>query len=1112
MRVQGPTAVTKQLFSEIALLAPNGEAPRKGGANKASLLLLLAGKPRSAGLLDSGRNTEKKILNVCTWNVRTLLDRVESERMVRRTAVVGKELERLNIDVAALQETRFEGSGSLKEKTHTIFWSGVKEGERKQAGVAFAIRNDLARKMTESPKNISERITSLRLPLVDERFVTLICVYAPTMTHTDAVREEFYRQLSESLRAAPEADKVVLLVDFNARVGKDHRTYGPALGQFGKGNCNSNGELLINLCTQHNLVITNTYFYQPDHRYYSWKHPRSKHYHLLDYVITKNEHKTEVLNTRAMRGAECGTDHHLVKSRLRLQIIPRIRRTAPKPPRKLNVINLKNPETKRRLQRKISTAVQETEQSQNVENSWNALKKVVLETSETVLGYQKRKHQDWFEEKMDKVDEILEFRRKRHEISLAKATRGNEEEFKKAKAISQRKSRELKDEWWSEKARKLEDLAACNDTKGFYNGLKEIYGLRANTIAPIKNKDETELITENDRIIERWKEHFKDLLNIEGTIEEEILNNLQREPAVPELDEEISMEELEKAIRSMSDGKSPGIDGIPSEVYKHAGDHIKAKLLELFNLCLNNGEVPQEFKDALIVTIYKKGDKTNCGNYRGISLLCTAGKIFSKLLLNRLKILAERVLPDSQSGFRSNRSTQDMIFCIRQVQEKSTEQDRDLFLVFFDFKKAFDMVRREMLWKVLTILGCPPKFVQIAKSFHQGMFGKVSVSGNISDPFEINNGVKQGDPSAPTYFTLFLAAILKVMNQELEGGVKIISRSDGKLFNLARLKAKTKVNESCVLEFLYADDSAMVSDSLEGIQEISTTFSRVSKAFGLQINIGKTELIYQPCSRNRNRVQPVVTIDNIPLKTVSKFKYLGSHLSNDNKVDEEISHRIQSATVSFGKLNKRLWYNHDISLTTKLKVFKTAVLSALLYATETLTLHRKHIKRLTNFQLRHLRQLLKIQWSDKVPNVEVLRRAGMPSVEANIISSQLRWTGHVVRMNDSRLPKQLLYGELKEGKRKVGGQKLRYKDTIKRHLKRIDCDTNTWEERARDRKIWRAVVKGAVKRVEDKREEEFQLRHQARHEELVSNITCARCGRSFLSNAGRALHVRANKC
>ncbi|KAK4297369.1 hypothetical protein Pmani_030187 [Petrolisthes manimaculis] len=216
------------------------------------------------------------------------------------------------------------------------------------------------------------------------------------MMHTDAVKEEFYRQLSEVIRGTPESDKVVLLGDFNARVGRDHRNYGPALGHFGKGNCNSNGELLLNLCTQHNLVITNTYFHQLDHHYYTWKHPRSKHCHLLDYVITKKEHKKEVLNTRAMRGEECGTDHYLVKSRLRFQIRSRIRRIVPKPPRKLNVTNLKNSEAKRKIQQEILNNVQEIRRTENVENYSNELKRVVHETSETVLGFQARKHQDWF--------------------------------------------------------------------------------------------------------------------------------------------------------------------------------------------------------------------------------------------------------------------------------------------------------------------------------------------------------------------------------------------------------------------------------------------------------------------------------------------------------------------------------------------------------------------------------------------------------------------------------------------------------------------------------------------------------------------------------------------
>jgi hypothetical protein len=187
----------------------------------------------------------------------------------------------------------------------------------------------------------------------------------------------------------------------------------------------------------------------------------------------------------------------------------------------------------------------------------------------------------------------------------------------------------------------------------------------------------------------------------------------------------------------------------------------------------------------------------------------------------------------------------------------------------------------------------------------------------------------------------------------------------------------------------------MMAHSLEAIQEITSRFSEISKAFGLQINIHKTELLYQPSPNNRNRennAQPIVTIDGEVLNRVHKFKYLGSYVSDDNKVDTKISHRIQMASAAYGKLKKRLWDSHDISLTTKLAVFRAVILPALLYSMETMTLYRRHFNKLTNFQLRHLRQMLKLQWSDKIPNVEVLRRAGMPSVEALITctKAQLR--------------------------------------------------------------------------------------------------------------------------
>ena len=132
-------------------------------------------------------------------------------------------------------------------------------------------------------------------------------------------------------------------------------------------------------------------------------------------------------------------------------------------------------------------------------------------------------------------------------------------------------------------------------------------------------------------------------------------------------------------------------------------------------------------------------------------------------------------------------------------------------------------------------------------------------------------------------------------------------------------------------------------------------------------------------------------------------------------------------------------------------------------------LYRRHIKKLTRIQLRHLRAILHIKWQDRIPDVEVLRRAGTVSAEAHITSAQLRWAGHVSRMPDDRLPKAVFYGELAVGKRKQGGQKLRYKDVIKRHMKDTNIEDDTWEEKAANRSVWRGFVRSSISAVEERR-------------------------------------------
>ena len=191
-------------------------------------------------------------------------------------------------------------------------------------------------------------------------------------------------------------------------------------------------------------------------------------------------------------------------------------------------------------------------------------------------------------------------------------------------------------------------------------------------------------------------------------------------------------------------------DGIPAEVWKHGGANLFSRLHQLITNAWEVGSVPQAWKDASIVTIYKKGDRTDCGNYRGISLLSIAGKIFARILLNRLSThITPEVVPETQCGFRGNRSTVDMIFCLRQLQEKCIEQDQPLYMVFVDFSKAFDTVGRTGLWQLLMKYGCPEKFTTMIEALHTGMMANVSVGGEVSESFSVTNVVKQGCVLAP---------------------------------------------------------------------------------------------------------------------------------------------------------------------------------------------------------------------------------------------------------------------------------------------------------------------------------------------------------------------------
>ncbi len=185
---------------------------------------------------------------MATGNVRTLLDRNESSRPQRRTELISSELARYNIDMAALSETRLAGEEEICERgtDYTFFWSRRLPEERREAGVGFAVCTTLVRKLAGPPKGVKDRLMIMRLPLSHgKKFVILISAYAPTITNPDEIKVKFYEDLNSVIATVPNAHKLIILGDFNARVGSDSTAWEGVIGKHGVGNCNSNGLLLL---------------------------------------------------------------------------------------------------------------------------------------------------------------------------------------------------------------------------------------------------------------------------------------------------------------------------------------------------------------------------------------------------------------------------------------------------------------------------------------------------------------------------------------------------------------------------------------------------------------------------------------------------------------------------------------------------------------------------------------------------------------------------------------------------------------------------------------------------------------------------------------------------
>ena len=217
----------------------------------------------------------------------------------------------------------------------------------------------------------------------------------------------------------------------------------------------------------------------------------------------------------------------------------------------------------------------------------------------------------------------------------------------------------------------------------------------------------------------------------------------------------------------MANGKAMGPEELPAELLKLGLSDSSHEILLAFHDIIvavwMAGEVPQEWKDTTIKVLHKKMDRTECSNYRGLSLVAHAGKVLLKIVANRLGEFCEEagILSEEQCGFRPQRSTTDTMFVLRRLLELGRTSNTSLDICFIDLAKAYDSVARVLVWEVLARFGVSPRMIKVIHMLHDGMRARVQLEdGDFSAWLNVCQGLRQGCVLSPLLFNIFFAAII----------------------------------------------------------------------------------------------------------------------------------------------------------------------------------------------------------------------------------------------------------------------------------------------------------------------------------------------------------------
>ena len=359
-------------------------------------------------------------------------------------------------------------------------------------------------------------------------------------------------------------------------------------------------------------------------------------------------------------------------------------------------------------------------------------------------------------------------------------------------------------------------------------------------------------------------------------------------------------------------------------------------------------------------------------------------------------------------------------------------------MLFIDFKKAFDSIHRGVLMKILRAYGIPRKIVDLIDLLYSKTKAQVLTPDGLTEIFDILAGVMQGDTLAPYLFIIVIDyCMTEALSKQPEAG-----------FTITPAKSR-RVKAVKLADTEFADDIALLADSVKEIQDLLCSLEEEAAKVGLHMNEKKTKYMLDNLEDDS-----IITRSGKTLEKKDDFLYLGSWISTTEK---DINVRKAKAWVACHKLRKS--WKTQLSRKIKIRLFTATVESVLLYGSEAWTLTQRLTKRLDGCYTRMLRMALDITVSQTqhISNAELY--GDLPKLSSKIAQRRLRFAGHCHR-HPELTSNKVLFWEPLHGTAKRRGPNLTYPDTLSKDLGTNKCNINEVKTRMMDRKIWRETVNG----------------------------------------------------